>query len=125
MVKWYNKLKQTVLEVEFPLIYNELEAIDDELKAAEETITWQSENCWNYIVRMTDTVHDLASRVQKTKENVETLHTLMKAWSESAMFTRKDNRRDNLLNLEDREDRVAKWYKLMRDDGVTIHKLVE
>ncbi|XP_060681399.1 dynein axonemal heavy chain 11-like isoform X1 [Hemiscyllium ocellatum] len=125
MVKWYNKLKQTVLEVEFPLIFNELEAIDDELKAAEETITWQNENCWNCIVLLKDAVYDLASRVQKTKENVETLQTLMKAWSESAMFARRDNRRDNLLNLEDREDRVAKWYKLIREDGITIHKLVE
>ncbi|XP_078394996.1 dynein axonemal heavy chain 11-like [Cetorhinus maximus] len=125
MVKWYNKLKQTVLEVEFPLIFNELEAIDKRLKAAEETVTWQSENCWSYIVHMKDTVHDLASRVQKTKENVETIQTLMKTWSECAMFTRKDNKKDYLLNLEDREDRVAKWYKLIREDGVTIHKLVE
>uniref|UniRef100_UPI00398EA260 dynein axonemal heavy chain 11-like isoform X1 n=2 Tax=Pristiophorus japonicus TaxID=55135 RepID=UPI00398EA260 len=125
MVQWYNKLKQTILEVEFPLIFSELETIDEQLKTAEETVTWQSENCWSYIVQMKDTVHDLASRVQKTKENVVTLQTLMKTWSECAMFTRKDNKKDSLLNLDDREDRVAKRYKLMREHGATIHKLVE
>uniref|UniRef100_A0A4W3JPZ5 Dynein axonemal heavy chain 11 n=1 Tax=Callorhinchus milii TaxID=7868 RepID=A0A4W3JPZ5_CALMI len=125
MVQWYNKLKLTVLEVEFPLIQSELESIDGQLTAAEEAITWKDENCWSYIVRSKDAVHDLESRVQKAKDNIETVQTLMKTWSECALFTRKDNRKDYLMSLEDRDDRVAKRYKLLREDGEKIHRLVE
>ncbi|XP_032902051.1 dynein heavy chain 11, axonemal [Amblyraja radiata] len=124
-VKWYNKLKQTVLEVELPLICSELEAIDTQLKAGEETMTWQSKNCWSYIIRVKDMVHDLTSRVQKTKENVGTIQLLMKTWSECPMFTRKDNKKDYLMYLDDREDRVAKRYKLIKEAGATIHILIE
>lgn len=125
MVKWYNKLKQTILEVELPLICSELEAIDTQLKAGEETMTWQSKNCWSYIIRVKDMVHDLTSRVQKTKENVGTIQLLMKTWSECPMFTRKDNKKDYLMYLDDREDRVAKRYKLIKEAGATIHILIE
>lgn len=42
MTGWYNKVMGSVLEVEFPLIQNQLKDIDIKLKDAEDTINWTS-----------------------------------------------------------------------------------
>lgn len=43
IVKWYNKIRETVLEVEFPLIENRLKEIDEQLLKAETDLNWNSE----------------------------------------------------------------------------------
>ncbi|XP_064007907.1 dynein axonemal heavy chain 9-like [Pogoniulus pusillus] len=43
MVNRYNKVLQTVLEVEYPLIQGQLQEIDLKLRAAEETLNWKTE----------------------------------------------------------------------------------
>uniref|UniRef100_A0A8C3IDJ0 Dynein axonemal heavy chain 11 n=1 Tax=Chrysemys picta bellii TaxID=8478 RepID=A0A8C3IDJ0_CHRPI len=125
IVQWYNKLKQTVLEVEYPLIETELRAIDGQLREAEEVFTWQKENCWKYIEQVKATVYDLEQRVQQSKENVKTIQQIMNAWAEHTLLSRKDNRKDALLSLEDKEDRLAKKYKFLKEDGYKIHQLAE
>lgn len=43
MANWYNKVLKSLQEVEFPLVEKELQNIDLCLKAAEETLNWQTE----------------------------------------------------------------------------------
>lgn len=40
---WYSKVIKTLLEVEFPLVQEELQDIDLCLRAAEETLSWKTE----------------------------------------------------------------------------------
>ena len=42
-VAWYNKIRETVLEVEYPIIERQLQAIDEQLLQAEQTLDWQSD----------------------------------------------------------------------------------
>ena len=42
-VLWYNKVRETVLEVEYPLIEGQLEQIDVQLQKAEKDLNWNSE----------------------------------------------------------------------------------
>jgi len=42
-VHFYNKIRQTVLEVEYPLVENQLNNIDEKLLQAENSLTWNSE----------------------------------------------------------------------------------
>ncbi|XP_029444925.1 dynein heavy chain 11, axonemal [Rhinatrema bivittatum] len=125
LVQWYNKIKLTVLEVEYPLLDNDLKIINEQLKEAEESLTWKKANCWDYIVKVKDLVHDLECRVQQTKDNLSIVQQIMKTWAEQGLFSRKDNRKDALLNLEDKGDRVAKKYKLIEEDGIKIQKFAE
>ncbi|KAJ8288109.1 hypothetical protein COCON_G00007680 [Conger conger] len=125
LVQLYNKLKQTVLEVELPLIKAELAGIDGQLHVAEAELTWQDQRCWDYITAMKEAVQDLERRVQKTKDNVEAIQTLMKRWSDQVMFCRKDNKKDTQLMLDDRVDRLAKRYSAIQRDGQLIHRLTE
>lgn len=43
MANCYNKVMKTLLEVEFPLVEEELQNIDLRLRAAEETLSWKTE----------------------------------------------------------------------------------
>ncbi|KAI7806173.1 dynein axonemal heavy chain 11 [Triplophysa rosa] len=125
LVQWYNKVKQTTLEVEAPLMKKELETIDQQLHRAEAEFTWQDPRCWDYICILKDTIYQLERRLQKTKDNAEVMKVLMNGWSKQTMFCRKDNKKDTLLQLEDRAARVAKMYNNLRKDGETIHKLLQ
>ena len=42
-VAWYNKIRETVLEVEYPIIEQQLQAIDQQLQQAEHSLDWQSQ----------------------------------------------------------------------------------
>jgi len=48
-VHFYNKIRQTVLEVEYPLIENQLNDIDEKLLQAENSLTWNSEGTAAFI----------------------------------------------------------------------------
>lgn len=125
LVQWYNKVKQTTLEVEAPLMNKELETIDQQLHRAETELTWQDPRSWDYICILKDTIYQIERRLQKTKDNAEVMKVLLNGWSKQPMFCRKDNKKDTLLQLEDRAARVAKSYNNLRKDGETIHKLLQ
>ncbi|KAM3614782.1 uncharacterized protein V6R79_018954 [Siganus canaliculatus] len=125
LAQWYNQLKQTVLQVELPLIRPEMDSIDHQLTRAESKLTWQDLDCWTFISTTKDQVHDLVCRVTKAKENCEAIQSMMKEWSKQAMFCRKDNKKSLLIYLEDREDRVSKKCSIMKRDGDMIRKLVQ
>lgn len=46
-VAWYNKIRETVLEVEYPIIEGQLQTIDKQLHQAEHTLDWQSDGKFN------------------------------------------------------------------------------
>lgn len=45
-VAWYNKVRQTVLEVEFPLVEQQLADIDKQLMQAEQALNWTNDGKW-------------------------------------------------------------------------------
>ena len=48
-VAWYNKVRTTILEVEYPLIEKQLEQIDTQLEQAEHSLDWTNESeSYNY-----------------------------------------------------------------------------
>ncbi|KAM7123899.1 LOW QUALITY PROTEIN: dynein axonemal heavy chain 11 [Ciconia maguari] len=124
VVQLYNRLMQTTLEVAYPLIENELRTIDDQLKEAEEICTWQATTCWDCIKQMKTSVCDLEQRVQQSKDNVRSIQGIMNAWMEHALFFRK-GKKEALLYLDDKGERLAKIYKVLQENSYQIHHLVE
>ena len=43
-VAWYNKVRKTVLEVEFPLVEKQLADIDAQLQQAEKSLDWTNDS---------------------------------------------------------------------------------
>ncbi|CAK8694647.1 unnamed protein product [Clavelina lepadiformis] len=122
--QWYNKVRNTILEVEYPLIEGQLVAIDNQLQKAEKDLSWKSEGVWEYIQETRDQVFDLEQRVQKAKDNVDLINKTMTTWI-LPLFERKDNKKETLLNLDDREDKLTKRYAMIKESAVKIHQLLE
>lgn len=120
----YNKLKQALLEVEYPLIEDELRAMDEQLQAAVSSLTWQ-DDCWGYIETVKMATSELERRVERTQNNVRVIQQTMRAWAECTLLPRREHRRETTFTLEDKGDLFTKKYKLIQEDGRKIHNLVE
>ncbi|XP_061912443.1 dynein heavy chain 9, axonemal isoform X3 [Entelurus aequoreus] len=120
----YNKVIQSVLDIENPLIQSQLRDIDNQLKKAEEGLSWNCQGIWQYIQELRYSVCDLESRLQTTKDNVEEIQTCIKSWA-SPIFDRKDGKKDTLLSLEDRAERLDWFYSMIRLCGEKIHFLIK
>ena len=70
-------------------------------------------------------VHNLQSRLQTSKDNVEQIQKIMAMWSKSPLFERSENKNSSLLNLSDRDDRTKKRYEEISSYGVKIHELLQ
>ncbi|XP_061675536.1 dynein axonemal heavy chain 11 isoform X2 [Syngnathoides biaculeatus] len=125
VVQWYNKLKESVLEIELPLIRDDLASVDQLLQRAQTDVMWHDQDCWSFISATKKQVEDLINRVIRAKENRDAIQSMMKRWSKQTMFCRKDNKKISLLQLEDRADRVSKMYSSIKQDGNSIHKLLQ
>ncbi|CAH1795230.1 unnamed protein product [Owenia fusiformis] len=126
IVKRYNKVRETVLEVEFPLIETQMEEIDAQLLKAEKDLNWNDDSVWEYIQETREQVRDLESRVQKAKDNVENIQKIMATWSKDPLFVRKvDKQVESLLHLEDRENVCNKRYAEVKELGDKIHNLLK
>uniref|UniRef100_A0A8C5KUF0 Dynein axonemal heavy chain 11 n=1 Tax=Jaculus jaculus TaxID=51337 RepID=A0A8C5KUF0_JACJA len=124
LVQGYNWLKQTLLEVEYPLIEDELAAVDEQLRAAATWLTWQ-DDFWSYMEEVQMATAQLVRRVERAQSNVQTIQQTMRAWAECPLLPRRETRREVTLTLEDKGDLFAKKYKLIQEDGCKIHSLVE
>ncbi|XP_047143157.1 dynein beta chain, ciliary isoform X1 [Hydra vulgaris] len=124
IVAWYNKVCLTVLDVEYPLIKNQLDVIDRQLKEAEDKLNWNSQGIWEYIDQSRDMVHQLEQNVQSAKSNVAVIKTLMSKWSLAPLYDRKDGKKDGLLYIEDKPLVLKKRYDFIKETGDQIFKLV-
>lgn len=66
----------------------------------------------------------ISSRVQKSKDNVEAIQTLMGKFSHRAFITRKSHG-SALQIASDIEESVSKQHTLISSTGEQIHKLVQ
>ncbi|NXB29063.1 DYH9 protein, partial [Eulacestoma nigropectus] len=120
----YNKVLRTVLEVEYPLVQGQLRDIDLKLQEAEETLTWKTEGVWDHISGVMGDVRDLEQRVQRAKDNVEEIQSVVRSWG-SPVFERRDSKRESVLSLEECQERLERRYSLVRASGQRIHSLVK
>lgn len=65
---------------------------------------------WEYIEVLRDRVSNLENRVTKAQSNVKLLDTILITWVQKPIFERRDGKKDTLLNLEDKGDRLVKVY---------------
>nr|XP_051708760.1 dynein axonemal heavy chain 11 isoform X1 [Oryctolagus cuniculus] len=124
LVQGYNKLKQTLLEVEYPLIEEELRTLEEQLKAVATSVTWR-DDCWGYIESVKTATSELEHRVQRTQDNLGAIQQVMRAWAQGPLLPRREHRREAAFAWEDRGDVFTRKYKTIQEDGCKIHSLVE
>lgn len=67
---------------------------------------------WSYIQQIRTLVEDLQGRILKAQLNVEKIHNLINTWSLTPLFERKDCKKENLMFLDDHDERVAQRWVL-------------
>jgi len=70
-------------------------------------------------------VHNLESRLQSSKDNVEEIQKIMAMWSKTPLFERSETKNSSLLNLSDRDDRTKKRYEEITTHGAKIQELLQ
>ena len=128
-VNWYNKVRKTLsADVEFPIVKHQLEEIDEYLKESEKSLYWSGEGVGDYAEKARDMVHDLEKRIQKTKDNLGEIETIMRNWCKAPLYERRVDQKNSdqrILDIVDREDKVKKRYLEIEADGEKLHKLLE
>ncbi|KAK2510561.1 hypothetical protein Q9233_017618 [Columba guinea] len=123
MVNRYNKVLKTVLEWGKGLTEGAQELSPAALKKSSQSSHFLP-GVWDHISMVMDDVHDLEQRIQKAKNNVEEIQTIVGSWA-SPIFVRRDCKTESLLSLEDCQDRLERRYSLVRESGQRIHLLVK
>lgn len=82
--------------------------MDGEVQKGETSLTWNGQGLEDYIGYLFGLVGGLERRVRATQSNVAALRGVMAVWLKQPVFERKDGKKDTLLALDQRHERIQK-----------------
>lgn len=122
----YNYLKLNTTQEEFDLIRQEVGELDERLQHAEETLTWNSPNIWNYVESLRNSVRDLVNRVKKAQENVLLIKKEISAWEKIPLFQRISKpKEESLLDLASQEATKTARYSELEAASCKVQQILE
>ena len=121
VVQLYNTVRETLLDVEYPLVEGQLRELDGRLERAVSELNWTSEGAWEYIEATRNEVRDLEQRVRKAKENVMAMQQVMAEWCATPLYQRREDKNSTLLNLEVCADGERDWVKVHAKTEGLLH----
>lgn len=77
-----------------------------------------------YLTAVRQPVEQLQARMQRTQLNLAQIRSTMSAWAKVPLFERKDGKKDAVLCLEERTDRIQRRYSEIREASTTVHAYV-
>jgi dynein heavy chain len=119
----YNSIIKGVIDVERPLIQSKVDYIDSQIEVGVRQLNWKSTNIDEYIEQISSTVGTLSSNLQQMKNNMNQINKMIKQWSSNALVERKDGKK--LLNLEEKEAKLATSSETIKKDGKSLFTLIE
>lgn len=121
----YNNIRKTTKRVEFDLIELEVARIDSLISRGEDELCWRSDGLLEYITELGGLVEGLWKRMKVAQSNVEKIRGILEPWTKTPLVERKDRRKDTLLALEDRSEKVSKRYAEITRAAEQIHAILE
>ncbi|KAF5277248.1 hypothetical protein FQR65_LT00356 [Abscondita terminalis] len=109
-IDWYNKIRRTSKDVEFQLIQQEIEEIDKLIIQGQTNLNWDSKGLWDYMAQLHTMVGNIQQHVEKSQENLAKIRNALIPFARQPLFERKDNRKDTVLSLDEKEERIKKRY---------------
>lgn len=67
----------------------------------------------------------LYNRVLRAQQNVRTMVANIEVWSREPLYERKDGKREMILGLDDRTERVNKRYELIAATNEEVKKVLD
>lgn len=121
----YNNIRKTTRQVEFDLIELEVARIDSLISRGEDELCWRSDGLPEYIAELGDLVEGLWKRMKSAQSNVQKIRNILEPWTRTPLIERKDRRKDALLALEDRSEKVSKRYAEITKAAEQIHSILD
>lgn len=78
----------------------------------------------DYLNEFRKPVEQLQHRMQKTHQNLNQIKSIMTSWIKIPLFERKDSRKDSVLCMDERNERISKRYAEMTTASATIHRFI-
>lgn len=82
----------------------------------------QSIGITDYLVELRKPVERLQARMQRTHQNLSEIRSIMSAWAKIPLFERKDGKKDSVLCLDERSDRITKRYSDIESASKVVHR---
>jgi len=125
IVEMYNKIIETLLPVEKPLMMERIQKMNKALQSGIDTLKWNSDNIDPFINQAMGIVQDVDELVKKMKSNVEKMKTEMNHWSETPLFVRRNKTQppEDVESLHTAS--VVARFDLIKSQGKEIHKLMK
>lgn len=76
----------------------------------------------DYLLDLRKPVERLQARMHKTHENLNEIKTIMSSWIKMPLFERRDGKKDSVLCLDERADRITKRYADIESASQVVHK---
>jgi dynein heavy chain len=122
IVNIYNKMLETLLAEERPLLASKLEAIDKALLKGLKHLNWKSASITEFIDQTKKDVKEASSILLKIKQNVIDMKAILTQWTESVLMERKSGKTYTAEEFNQGNDAlIAKRYKEIEGDGEKIH----
>lgn len=121
----YNNIRKTTKRVEFDLIELEVARIDSLISRGEDELCWRSDGLLEYITELGDLVKGLWKRMKSAQSNVKKIRNILEPWTKTPLIERKDRRKETLLALEDRSEKVSKRYAEITKAAEQIYSILE
>eukprot|EP00049_Salpingoeca_infusionum_P001275 m.46981 g.46981 ORF g.46981 m.46981 type:complete len:4526 (+) comp10948_c0_seq2:170-13747(+) len=119
----YNRIQTQLLDVEAPLIDEELAAIDAFLEKGITELNWNAPGVDDYCAQAKEVVEDLSERLQQTKANVVKMMDAMKLWYETPLLQR--DAKTGILTFQDRQKLMSNQLSQIRVDGKQFSRYIE
>ena len=123
IIDLYNYLKTDTSDKEYRLFEAEVTKIDKMLDPALSSLTWNSEDLYDYIENVRLVVGELNERVRQSQDNIIAIYKLISQWEEKALFVRSDDE-VGLLNLTDRMENKSIRYIEIKEASKKITSLI-
>lgn len=75
-----------------------------------------------YLVELRKPVERLQFRMHQTQTNLSEIKRVTSMWLKQPLFVRKDGKKDSVLCLNERENRVIKRYTEIETSSQTVHR---
>ncbi|KAJ6635135.1 Dynein beta chain, ciliary, partial [Pseudolycoriella hygida] len=132
---------QESTKVELELIKSEIEAIDLSLEEGINNLTWNSDNVatqsdlapdgtmpsssiLDYLMKIRKPVETLQDRMNRTQTNLAEIRKVISCWVKIPLFERKDSKKDAVLCIDERFERITKRYADIREASKIVHRLL-
>ena len=121
----YNHIMQTMLDVEQPLLANQLKLIDRALDKGQKHLTWKSHSIDDFVRETNTLVTDTYETLNELKRNMKGIQEVLNGWASKSLLVRKPTKTYSPEEFEeDHQQHLNARCADITNEGKTVHKLL-